>query len=197
MDIRLGVVVAVFPLIFFAELPDKTMFASLVMGSRGRPLAVWIGTALAFLVHVTIAVTIGVAIFRLLPHRLVDLIVAIMFGVGAYLAFAATEAGEEHEAEVAIASTKAHRVMLTAFVVIFLAEWGDLTQVVTANIAARYNAPLSVALGSLLALWSVSAIAIVSGQGLMRVMPGTVLRRVTGGVCVVFAIVALVEAIRG
>jgi putative Ca2+/H+ antiporter (TMEM165/GDT1 family) len=197
MDIRLGVVVAVFPLIFFAELPDKTMFASLVMGSRGRPLAVWIGTAVAFLVHVVIAVTVGVAIFHLLPHRLVDLIVTIMFGVGAYLAFAATEEGEELEAAHAIASTKVHRVALTAFVVIFLAEWGDLTQVVTANLAARYHSPLSVGLGALLALWSVSAIAIVSGQGLMRLMPGTVLRRVTGVVCVILAIVALVEAIRG
>jgi Ca2+/H+ antiporter, TMEM165/GDT1 family len=197
MDVRLGIAVAVYPLIFFAELPDKTMFASLVMGSRGRPLVVWIGAALAFLVHVVIAVTIGVAIFRLLPHRLVDVVVAIMFGVGAYLAFSATEAGEEHEAVVAIASTKVHRVALTAFAVIFLAEWGDLTQVVTANLAARYNAPLSVALGSVLALWSVAAIAIVSGQGLMRVMPGTVLRRVTGVVCVLLAVVALVEAIRG
>lgn len=197
MDV--GVALAVFPLIFFAELPDKTMFASLVLSSRGRPLAVWMGTALAFLVHVVIAVSIGVGLFHLLPHRVVDLVVAVLFGVGAVLAFAINEEEEEQVAEEIVEETRTrgHRVVITAFVVIFLAEWGDLTQVLTANLAARYHAPLSVAVGAIAALWTVAGIAVVSGQGLLRVMPGTVLRRITGVVCVVLAVVALIAAIRG
>ena len=196
---NLGTALAVFPIIFFGELPDKTMFASLVLASRGRPGAVWVGAALAFAVHVIIAVTVGVALFRLLPHRVVDLLVAVLFGVGAVLAFRATEEGEEREAEQIVDETgdRFHRVAITAFVVIFLAEWGDLTQVLTANLAAHYNDGLSVAIGSLAALWSVAAIAVVSGQGLVRVMPGVLLRRITGVVCIVFMLVALVEAVRG
>jgi putative Ca2+/H+ antiporter (TMEM165/GDT1 family) len=193
-----GAALAVFPLILFAELPDKTMFASLVLSSRGRPLAVWIGAALAFLVHVAIAVSIGVGLFHLLPHRVVDLVVALLFVVGAVLAFAVSEEEEEHVAEeiVGATRTRVHRVITTAFVVIFVAEWGDLTQVLTANLATRYNDPWSVAIGAVLALWSVAAIAVVSGQGLLRVMPGTVLRRLTGVVCIVLAVVALVAAVR-
>ena len=196
---NLGTALAVFPILFFGELPDKTMFASLVLSSRGRPGAVWAGAALAFLVHVVIAVTIGVALFRLLPHRVVDLLVAVLFGVGAVLAFRATEEGEEREAEQIVGETgdRFHRVAITAFVVIFLAEWGDLTQVLTANLAAHYNDGLSVAIGSVAALWTVAAIAVVSGQGLVRVMPGVLLRRITGVVCIVFMLVALVEAVRG
>ena len=195
---KFGVALAAFPLIFFGELPDKTMFASLVLASRGRPLAVWIGAAAAFVVHVAIAVTIGVALFHLLPDRAIDILVAVMFAVGAVLAFRATEEGEEEEAEEVIegTSTDAHRVALTAFVVIFVAEWGDLTQVLTANLAARTGAPVSVALGSTLALWSVAAIAVAAGKTLVRLMPGVVLRRVTGAVCILLAIVATVEAIR-
>ena len=64
-----AVVIAVFPIIFLGELPDKTMFASLVLSTRGKPLSVWLGAAAAFAVHVVIAVTIGVALFRILPHR--------------------------------------------------------------------------------------------------------------------------------
>ena len=60
-------VLAVFPIIFLGELPDKTMFASLVMASRGRALAVWVGAAAAFALHVAIAVTIGVGVFAILP----------------------------------------------------------------------------------------------------------------------------------
>ncbi len=194
-----AVVLAVFPLIFLGELPDKTMFASLYLSSRGRPAAVWLGAAGACLIHVVIAVTVGVALFHVLSQRAVDIVVAVLFAIGAVLAFAATEEGEETEAEEFIdaARTRVHRVAATAFVVIFIAEWGDLTQVLIANLAARYHEPLSVAVGSLAALWSVAAIAAVSGQGLVRILPGLLLRRITGTACAVFAVVAIVGAIRG
>jgi putative Ca2+/H+ antiporter (TMEM165/GDT1 family) len=196
--VNLGVALAVFPLIFFAELPDKTMFASLVLSSRGHAGAVWLGAAVAFLVHVAIAVSVGVGLFHLLPHRVVDLVVAVLFAIGAALAFAVSEHEEEHAAEeiVGAARTRMHRVVATAFVVIFVAEWGDLTQVLTANLAARYHDAWSVAVGAVLALWAVAGVAVVSGQGLLRVMPGTMLRRITGVVCAVLAVVVLVAAIR-
>ena len=41
--VHLAIIAAVFPAIFIGELPDKTMFASLVMATRGRPLSVWLG----------------------------------------------------------------------------------------------------------------------------------------------------------
>jgi putative Ca2+/H+ antiporter (TMEM165/GDT1 family) len=197
--VHLGIVLAVFPLIFFGELPDKTMFASLLLASRGRPLAVWAGGALAFVVHVVIAVSIGIGLFHLLPPRAVDALVATLFAVGAVLAFLETEEDEEKIAEEVIDETipRVHRVVLTAFVVIFVAEWGDLTQVLTANLAARYHSPLSVGLGAALALLSVSAIATVSGRQLVRILPGMLLRRITGAACSVLAVVALVATIRG
>jgi len=197
--VNFAVVLAVFPLIFLGELPDKTMFASLYLSSRGRPLSVWIGAACAFLIHVLIAVTIGEALFHLLSPRAIDIVVAVLFAVGAVLAFKATEEGEEAGAEEVIDATRthAHRVVATAFVVIFVAEWGDLTQVLIANLSARYHEPLSVAVGAVAALWSVAAIAAMSGQWLVRVLPGLLLRRITGTACAVFAVVALVGAIRG
>jgi putative Ca2+/H+ antiporter (TMEM165/GDT1 family) len=197
--VQLGIVLAVFPLIFFGELPDKTMFASLILASRGRPAAVWLGAALAFVVHVVIAVSVGVGLFKILPHRAVDGLVAVLFAIGAVLAF--RESGEEEEEIVAEvvegAALRIHRTVGTAFVVIFLAEWGDLTQVLTANLAARYHSPLSVGLGATLALWSVAAIAAFSGSALVRVLPGQLLRRITGVACTVLAVVAVVALIRG
>jgi len=194
-----GIVLAVFPLIFFGELPDKTMFASLLLASRGRPFAVWIGAALAFIVHVVIAVSIGVGLFHVLQHRAVDGLVAALFAVGAALAFLETADEEERAAADVVAETelRVHRVIATAFVVIFVAEWGDLTQVLTANLAARYHSPLNVGLGAVLALLSVSAIAAFSGRQLVRVLPGVLLRRITGAACSVLAVVALVATIRG
>jgi Ca2+/H+ antiporter, TMEM165/GDT1 family len=191
--VRLAIVAAVFPVIFIGELPDKSMFASLVMAARGRPFAVWLGAASAFFIHVAIAVTIGVAVFNLLPRRLLDLLVAVMFGVSALLAFAAARP-TPHVAPVEIPDTG--RVVATAFGVIFLAEWGDLTQVLTANLAARYHAPLSVAVGATLALWTVAALAVVGGHGLLSRLPTRPLRLVTGSVLALLSLLEFVAVFR-
>jgi putative Ca2+/H+ antiporter (TMEM165/GDT1 family) len=195
--VDLAIVVAVFPIIFLGELPDKTMFASLVLSTRGRPLIVWLGTAAAFAVHVVIAVTIGVALFHLLPHRALTAIVAAMFLVGAALAL--REAGKEEKKEEELVEREMashHRIAVTAFLVIFLAEWGDLTQILMANLAAHYHAPLSVAVGSVLALWAVAGIAVVGGQGLLRLVEVRTLRIATAVVLVALAGWAIWEAVR-
>jgi putative Ca2+/H+ antiporter (TMEM165/GDT1 family) len=185
-----AVVFAVFPIIFIGELPDKTMFASLVMSTRGRPALVWVGAAAAFAVHVVIAVTIGVALFHLLPHQVLDAVVAGMFLVGAALAVreAINEKKERQDEEIVEREVASHRrVAVTAFFVIFLAEWGDLTQILTANLAAHYHDPLSVGVGAVLALWAVAALAVIGGQSLLRYINLFTIRIVTAVVLVALA----------
>lgn len=193
---QLNVVFAVFPIIFLGELPDKTMFASLILSTRGRPALVWVGAAAAFAVHVVIAVTIGVAIFHLLPHRAVQAIVAAMFFAGGVLALreARKERDEEELVKREVASHQ--RVAVTAFVVIFLAEWGDLTQILTANLAAHYHDALSVGVGALLALWLVAALAVAAGQSVLRVVNIATVRIVTAVVLFGLTGWAVWEAVR-
>jgi putative Ca2+/H+ antiporter (TMEM165/GDT1 family) len=190
-----AVIVAVFPVIFLGELPDKTMFASLVLASRGRPAAVWLGAAAAFLIHVLIAVTIGVAVFKLLPTRAVDILVTVLFLGGAIYAFREATPDETELVDKEMASHR--RVVVTAFLVIFIAEWGDLTQILTANLAAHYASGLSVAVGAVLALWAVAAVAVIFGQGLLRRLPVTIVRRVTGVILLALAAYSAYEAITG
>jgi Ca2+/H+ antiporter, TMEM165/GDT1 family len=185
--VNLAIVAAVFPVIFIGELPDKTMFASLVMSTRGRPFSVWLGAAGAFIVHVVIATTIGVALFHLLPHRVLDGIVALMFLVGAGLAIREARKALEEEALVEREAASGRRIVTTAFIVIFLAEWGDVTQILTANLAAHYHSPLSVGVGAILALWTVAALAVISGQSLLRFINIKTLRIVTAVVLVALA----------
>jgi len=191
--VNLAIAAAVFPIIFVGELPDKTMFASLMLATRGRPLAVWIGAAGAFVVHVVIAVTIGVTIFHLLPHRAVSAVVAALFLAGAAYSLYESRRNrvddEEQREQELVDKAKAggRPAALTAFLVIFLAEWGDLTQILTANLAAHYHSPLSVAVGSVLALWTVAALAVVGGRGLLRYVPIPMIRKITAVVLVILA----------
>jgi putative Ca2+/H+ antiporter (TMEM165/GDT1 family) len=193
---HIAIIAAVFPIIFVGELPDKTMFASLVMSTRGNPLRVWLGAAGAFLVHVVIATTIGVALFHLVPHRVLDGIVAFMFLVGAILAIREARKEEQEEGLVEREVASGRRVMTTAFVVIFLAEWGDLTQILTANLAAHYHSPFSVGVGAVLALWAVAGLAVVGGQSLLRFINVKTVRIVTAVVLIALAGYATWEALR-
>lgn len=181
-SVNLAVAAAVFPVVFLGELPDKTMFASLVMATKGRPRAVWLGSTVAFAVHVIIATTIGVLLFRVLPHRAVQAAVALTFLAGAALAIREAVRGSRTPAEprpASSATVRRRRTVATAFIVIFVAEWGDLTQILTVNLAARYHSPLSVGIGALLALAAVAGIAVLGGQGLLRFVNITAVRIIT------------------
>ena len=175
---NLAVIGAVFAVIFIGELPDKTMFASIVMSTRGHPFAVWLGSAGAFLVHVVIATTLGTVVFHLLAPRIVDAVVAVIFLVGAGIvtAEAIREYKRKDDPEPPPPPPRPGRTAVTAFAVIFAAEWGDLTQLLTANLAAHYHDPLSVATGATLALWAVSAIAVTSGRWLSSVIDAVAIR---------------------
>ncbi len=192
---NLAIVAAVFPVIFLGELPDKTMFASLVLASKGKPAAVWAGASAGFAVHVAIAVAIGGAI-SLVPHRLVDLLAGLLFLVGAAISLRESGTEEEEEGERAAAGAGHGRTMATAFGVIFIAEWGDLTQVLTATMAARYRDPLSVGVGALAALVLVAALAATAGSRLAKV-PVRVVRVVTAVVLVILAAVSFYGAATG
>jgi putative Ca2+/H+ antiporter (TMEM165/GDT1 family) len=176
---HIAIVAAVFPIVFVGELPDKTMFASLVLSTRGRPFLVWLGAAAAFTVHVVIAVTIGVALFHLLPHRALEATVAAIFFAGGVLALLEAHKARDEEGLVEREVESHRRVALTAFLVIFVAEWGDLTQILTANLAAHYHDPLSVGVGALLALWAVAGLAVVAGQSVLRFVNISTVRIVT------------------
>jgi putative Ca2+/H+ antiporter (TMEM165/GDT1 family) len=188
--VNLVIALAVFPVIFIGELPDKTMFASLVLSTRGRPFQVWLGAAAAFVVHVVIAVSVGAALFQLLPHRVVDIVVSVMFLVGAILAIREARKERRGDGAADLAPPEApgqRRTILTAFVVVFLAEWGDLTQILTANLAARYHSPLSVGVGAILALWTVAALAVIGGTSLLRWVNIFAVRVATAVILVILA----------
>jgi putative Ca2+/H+ antiporter (TMEM165/GDT1 family) len=191
--VSFAVAASVFPIIFLGELPDKTMFASLVLASRGRPLAVWVGAALAFVIHAAIAVTVGVVLFHIVPHRVLDGIVAAAFFVGAAYSFDIRNQEEETAEATAVGSPV--RTALTALGVIFVAEWGDLTQILTANLAARYHSVFAVAVGAVLALWAVAALAVIGGSSLLKILSVRTLRLVTAVILVALGAYSLAGVI--
>lgn len=194
-----AVIATVFGLVFVAELPDKTTVAGLVLGTRFKARWVYLGIAAAFLVHVVIAVAAG-SLLSLLPRRSVEYVVAVLFLLGAVLIWRegmeTEEERDESAADAVPATAGFARVAALGFAVIFVAEWGDLTQILTANLAAKYHNPLSVGIGAVLGLWAVGALALLGGRTLLAVLPMRWITRVAAAVMLALAIFSLVEALR-
>ena len=194
------VILTVFGVVFLAELPDKTALASLVLGTRYRPLHVFAGTAAGFLVHVVLAIAAG-SLLTLLPGRVLHAVVGALFLMGAILLLRGRHGeAEEEDEHLELKGDKPatfRRVAGMSFGVILVAEFGDLTQIVTANLAAKYHDPISVGVGATLGLWAVAGLAIVGGRSLLKVVPITVVTRVAAAIMGVLAVVSLVDAIKG
>ena len=205
--IDLAIVATTFALIFPAELPDKTFIATLVLATRYRQLPVWLGVSAAFAVQVTIAVTAG-GLLALLPATPVQLVTAALFAVGSVIlvrgglasraAEQAAEADEEAEILEKVAGqsdVSTRRAFATSFAVLFTAEWGDLSQLLTAGLAARTGEPLSVGLGSWAALITVAGLAVLFGRWLQQHVPIWRIRLVSGAILAALAAWTLVEVL--
>ena len=176
----------VFGVIFLAELPDKTALAALVLATRHRALPVFLGASLALTVQSLIAVAFG-ALLSKLPQQWVHIGSGLLFiGCGVLMWIRkhdADETDEKHARQAGFWSA-----LWTVFVVVFVAEWGDLTQIGTAGFQAKYHAWFTIFVASSLALWAVAALAVFVGNRAGRLLDAKVTQRVAA---VVFAIIGV------
>jgi Ca2+/H+ antiporter, TMEM165/GDT1 family len=187
-----------FGTVVLAELPDKSMVVSLMLTTRyRRPLAVWCGIAVAFAMHVILAVAIGSVIGRL-PHRPIAAIVGALFGVGAVLVWRESNDNQDHDAaELGRPAQSFIEVSIVSGSVLLVAEFGDLTQLATAGLASRTGDALGVAVGAWLGLATVAALAVAAGRWLQGHVPMVLVRRSAAAVFAGFGIWSVIVAIRG
>ncbi len=187
---NVGAFLGIFALMFVLELPDKTFVATVIMATKVRPLLIVLGGSTALVVQMGIAVGAG-SLLTLFPVHWKDLVVGLLFlGGAAYLLFV-PESKEEEKGEREAALERAGgtwKALTTAFVVIFIGEFGDLTQIQAANFEAKLHQPLEVFLASSLALIGVSALGAYGGKALQRIIP---LNRIRLGGGLIFAALAL------
>lgn len=185
---------ATFAAILPAELPDKTILACLILSSRYRASYVFAGAAAAFAAQVVLAVAVGGAL-SMLPHRWVYAATAAAFLAGAILLWRhKAEKNDEDEADRDGLREAFWPVAGTSFAVVFLAEFGDLTQLTTAGLAARFHDPLAVGAGAILALWVAAGLAVVVGWRLLRLIRLDWLTKIAAVIMVILAATSALAA---
>jgi putative Ca2+/H+ antiporter (TMEM165/GDT1 family) len=201
--------IAAFGLIVPVELPDKTFVATLVLATRYPSLPVWLGVSSAFLVQCMVAVAAG-GLLSLLPELPVQIGAATLFAIGAVILIAGArkvdrnEAAQEREYAGKIGAGQSSqsgqtgwRAAGASFLVLFAAEWGDLSQLLTAGLVAAGRPAIPVLAGSWLALVLVAGVGVLLGRVLLRYVRLSMIRYVGGAVCAVLAVITVVAAIEG
>jgi putative Ca2+/H+ antiporter (TMEM165/GDT1 family) len=197
MSFAIGV--TAFLLIFAIELPDKTFIATLVLATREEALPVWLGVSAAFAVQTVVAVSLGGLISRL-PRTPVELFAGLMFLTGGVILIRGAgkadaeevETEEEFEAKTR-PGIHGWRVVGASFLVLFVAEWGDLSQLLTAGLVVKYEDPVSVGVGAFVALATVSALGALLGRTLLKRIRLATIRRVGGGLCLLLGAASLLH----
>jgi Ca2+/H+ antiporter, TMEM165/GDT1 family len=174
--------------VFLAELPDKSMVATLVLtGTHRRPLAVWLGVAGAFTVHMSVATLAG-GLLQRLPKRGVAVAAVLLFAAGSVVLWRSRRDTNEAALDTAVPTRSFLRVLLLAFGTILVAELGDLTQLTVAGLAATQPSPFLVFFGGLSAVCTVAGLSVLVGRRLLITLP---IRLLHTGAAVVFALLAL------
>jgi Ca2+/H+ antiporter, TMEM165/GDT1 family len=186
----LSAVFSSFTLISLAELGDKSQLVCMTLAARHRHWPVILGAASAFIVLNTLAVLFGAGVAAWVPEQVVAGVVAVLFAAFGIHALRTTE---DEESDV-VEERAGHGIFFTTLTLIFVAEFGDKTQIAVAGLAGSMPA-VPVWIGATGALVLVSILGVWAGRTLLQRLPVVWLHRVGGGIFLVFAFLAAWRAL--
>jgi putative Ca2+/H+ antiporter (TMEM165/GDT1 family) len=181
----LSVSLSTFTLIALAEIGDKSQLVCMTLAARHRHWPVILGATTAFIVLNTLAVLFGAGVAAWVPERVTAGLVAVLFGAFGIHALYKQDDGESEDA----AERSGHGIFITTLLLIFVAEFGDKTQIAVAGLAGSFD-PLPVWLGATTALVMVSVLGVWAGRTVLQRLPLICLHRISGGVFLLFALLA-------
>lgn len=182
---------ATFGVILLAEMGDKSQLVCMTLATRHRARPVLAGAAAAFVLLNTLAVLFGATLAQWIPERVLAGVVALLFGVYGVLALRNSQ-GTDGDGE--IAEGRRGGVFATTFLLLVLAEMGDKTQLAVAGMAGTLP-PVPVWVGATLALITTSALGVLVGCKLLRLMPIHRLHQVSGVFFLILSAIAGVRAL--
>jgi putative Ca2+/H+ antiporter (TMEM165/GDT1 family) len=186
----LSISLSTFTLIALAEVGDKSQLVCMTLAARHRHWPVILGATTAFIALNALAVLFGAGVAAWVPERVTAGLVAVLFGAYGIHALYKQDDSESGD----VAEMSGHSIFLTTLLLIFVAEFGDKTQIAVAGLAGGFD-PLPVWLGATAALVMVSALGVWAGRTVLQRLPLLLLHRISGGVFLLFAALATWRAL--
>ena len=186
----LSISLSTFSLIALAEIGDKSQLVCMTLAARHRHWPVILGASVAFVVLNTLAVLFGAGVSAWIPERVTAGLVAILFGA---FGIHALRTQDEDNSE-KIVERPGHSIFFTTLLLIFVAEFGDKTQIAVAGLASSMT-PFPVWLGATIALVLVSVLGVWFGRTVLQRFPLIWLHRLSGVIFILFALIAAWRAL--
>jgi putative Ca2+/H+ antiporter (TMEM165/GDT1 family) len=185
-----SVALSTFALIALAEIGDKSQLVCMALAARHRHWPVILGATTSFLALNTLAVLFGAGVAAWVPERVTAGLVALLFGAfGIHILYKQ----DDNESE-DVAERSDHGIFATTLLLIFVAEFGDKTQIAVAGLAGSLD-PLPVWLGATAALVTISILGVWAGRTVLQRLPLVWLHRISGGLFLLFAFFAAWRAL--
>jgi putative Ca2+/H+ antiporter (TMEM165/GDT1 family) len=181
----LPISLSTFTLIALAEIGDKSQLVCMTLAARHRHWPVILGAAVAFVVLNTLAVLFGAGVSAWIPERVTAGLVAILFGAFGIHALRT----QDEDSSDKVVERPGHSIFFTTLLLIFVAEFGDKTQIAVAGLASNMT-PFPVWLGATIALVLVSVLGVWFGRTVLQRFPLLWLHRLSGVIFVLFALLA-------
>jgi Ca2+/H+ antiporter, TMEM165/GDT1 family len=179
-----------FTLVALAEIGDKSQLVCMTLAARHRHWPVILGATMAFIALNTLAVLFGAGVAAFIPERVTAGLVALLFGIFGIHGFLKQDVGNSDDS----VEYPGHSIFFTTLVLIFVAEFGDKTQIAVAGLASSMDL-LSVWLGATLALVMVSSLGVWFGRTVLQRLPLQWLHRLSGVIFIAFALLAAWRAV--
>ncbi len=186
-------VATTYGVVALAEVGDKSQLVCMTLASRHRSWPVLLGAIPAFALLNLIAVLFGSVAAEWVPSHVLALGVGVLFAV---FGIQALRAGAEEEDVDVREPAALHSIALVTFSMIFMAEFGDKTQLAVAGLGSAAT-PLGVWLGATAALATTSALGVWVGGSLLQRLPVVWIHRVAGLLFLVLAAAAFWTALSG
>ncbi|MBS3816181.1 MAG: TMEM165/GDT1 family protein [Candidatus Thermoplasmatota archaeon] len=177
--------------ITLAELGDKSQLMAISLASKYEKRSVFLGFFLGLAVITILGITLGTIIFRIVPVIYLKVIAAIIFLLfGFYILYLEEEESDEEEEYV-----DRGKIMSTSFLLSFVSEFGDKTQLLVIALTVKYGAPIPVLIGGLGGLAAILIISVLIGSKLGDILEDHKVKIINSIVFISLGILFLIETL--
>ncbi len=163
-------VLSIFIFIFLAAFPGRTTFLLILLAASGNTKRIFIGAALAFLIQCLISVVMGQFLAQV-PQAYVEIVAGLLF------IYFSRKFWIESRRNLDVVRINQDHSIKSVFILIFAAEFGDVSQLAIVASASRASSKMTVFLLAVSAMWLITAVALMLGQKLKDYLKPELLQR--------------------
>ena len=150
-------IISLFSFIFLAALPGRTTFLLILLSTKGNRQKIFIGAALAFLVQALVSILMG-EVFSFFPFKIIEALSGLLFIYFSWQYFLESKK-DIHELDSNISNS-----VKSVFILVFMAELGDVSQLAIAAAANRASSKVLVFFVAIAVMWLITILALLFGK---------------------------------